>query len=75
MYWLLYELHVQWGPLNVFRYITFRAALAILTVSLLAAAFDRLPLPDGPAAHREHAPIADMELAHFEHCAHARPPR
>ena len=30
-YWLLYRLHDLWGPLNVFRYITFRAALAILT--------------------------------------------
>ena len=31
LYWLLYQLHEVWGPLNVFRYITFRAALAILT--------------------------------------------
>ncbi len=31
LYWLLYQLHDVWGPLNVFRYITFRAALAILT--------------------------------------------
>ena len=31
LYWLLYELHNQWSPLNVFHYITFRAALAILT--------------------------------------------
>jgi phospho-N-acetylmuramoyl-pentapeptide-transferase len=31
LYWLLYRLHALWGPFNVFRYITFRAALAILT--------------------------------------------
>ncbi len=31
LYWILYRLHDIWGPLNVFRYITFRAALAILT--------------------------------------------
>lgn len=31
LYWLFYELHVFWSPLNVFRYITFRAALAIVT--------------------------------------------
>ena len=28
LYWLLVELHELWSPLNVFRYITFRAALA-----------------------------------------------
>lgn len=31
LYWLLYEMHQFWSPLNVFRYITFRAALAIVT--------------------------------------------
>ncbi len=31
LYWLLFALHDRWSPLNVFRYITFRAALAILT--------------------------------------------
>ena len=31
LYWLLYRLHELYSPLNVFRYITFRAALAILT--------------------------------------------
>ena len=31
LYWLLYRLHEFYGPLNVFRYITFRAALGILT--------------------------------------------
>src|SRR3989304_5454815 len=41
LYWLLYELHVQWGPLNVFRYITFRAALAILTAVVVG-------IPPGP---------------------------
>jgi phospho-N-acetylmuramoyl-pentapeptide-transferase len=31
LYWLLWRLHELWSPLNVFRYITFRAALAVLT--------------------------------------------
>ena len=31
LYWLLYRLHELYSPLNVFRYITFRAALGILT--------------------------------------------
>ena len=39
LYWLLYELHAGWGPLNVFRYITFRAALAILTALVIGIAF------------------------------------
>lgn len=39
LYWLLYELHPGWGPLNVFRYITFRAALAILTALVIGIAF------------------------------------
>ncbi len=38
LYWLLYELHPAWGPLNVFRYITFRAALAILTALVVGIA-------------------------------------
>jgi phospho-N-acetylmuramoyl-pentapeptide-transferase len=38
MYWLLYELHDLWTPLNVFRYITFRASLAIITAALVGIA-------------------------------------
>jgi phospho-N-acetylmuramoyl-pentapeptide-transferase len=41
LYWLLYELRDQWGPLNVFRYITFRAALAILTALVIGIALGR----------------------------------
>ncbi|MFI5167429.1 MAG: phospho-N-acetylmuramoyl-pentapeptide-transferase [Thermoanaerobaculales bacterium] len=35
LYWLLYQLRGVWTPLNVFRYITFRAAIAILTALLI----------------------------------------
>jgi phospho-N-acetylmuramoyl-pentapeptide-transferase len=31
LYWIFYRLHEYYSPLNVFRYITFRAALGILT--------------------------------------------
>ncbi len=46
LYWLLYEMHNVWTPLNVFRYITFRAALAILTALVVGIAL-------GPALIRE----------------------
>jgi phospho-N-acetylmuramoyl-pentapeptide-transferase len=36
LYHLLYPLHEVWSPLNVFRYITFRSAGAILTAMLCA---------------------------------------
>ena len=35
LYWLLYSLHEYYFPFNVFRYITFRTALAVITASLL----------------------------------------
>ena len=35
LYKLLYEMHEMFTPLNVFRYITFRAALAAVTAALL----------------------------------------
>ena len=40
MYWLFYQLHNLWTPLNVFRYITFRAALAILTALVVGIAHE-----------------------------------
>ncbi len=36
LYHLLYPLHTQFGPLNVFRYVTFRTAGAFLTALLVA---------------------------------------
>jgi phospho-N-acetylmuramoyl-pentapeptide-transferase len=36
LYWLLYPLHEQFAPLNVFRYITFRSAYALATALLIA---------------------------------------
>src|SRR3972149_7737791 len=73
LYWLLYELHVQWGPLNVFRYITFRAALAILTAVVVGIALGP-PLirflrerqigqtirEEGPASHHAKAGTPTM---------------
>lgn len=38
LYWLLYRLHDVWSPLNVFRYITFRVAVAILTAAVIGIA-------------------------------------
>jgi phospho-N-acetylmuramoyl-pentapeptide-transferase len=73
LYWLLYELHDQWGPLNVFRYITFRAALAILTALVVGIALGP-PLirllrrhqigqtirEEGPASHHAKAGTPTM---------------
>ncbi|OFV79924.1 MAG: phospho-N-acetylmuramoyl-pentapeptide-transferase [Acidobacteria bacterium RBG_13_68_16] len=73
LYWLLYELHVVWGPLNVFRYITFRAALAILTAVVVGIALGP-PLirllrerqigqairEEGPASHHAKAGTPTM---------------
>jgi len=39
LYKLLYGMHELWSPLNVFRYITFRTALAILTAAALTLIF------------------------------------
>src|SRR5262245_51010647 len=36
LYWLLYPLHTSFGAFNVFRYITFRSALAALTALVLS---------------------------------------
>lgn len=39
LYRLLYDLHDFWSPFNVFRYITFRTALAILTAAAITFIF------------------------------------
>jgi len=39
LYKLLYGLHDYWSPFNVFRYITFRSALAILTAAAIMFIF------------------------------------
>ncbi len=36
LYHLIYPLHVIFGPFNVFRYVTFRTAMAILTAMLIS---------------------------------------
>ncbi len=36
LYWLLYGLHETFGPLNVFRYVTFRTVLGMLTALLIS---------------------------------------
>jgi len=38
LYWLLYQLRGAWSPLNVFRYLTFRAAIASLTALVIGIA-------------------------------------
>lgn len=38
LYYLLYALHEEIGPLNVFRYITFRTAIAAMTALLVSLA-------------------------------------
>jgi len=73
LYWLLFELRGLWSPLNVFRYITFRAALAIFTALLvglllgppLIRLLQRLQIgqairEEGPASHRAKAGTPTM---------------
>jgi phospho-N-acetylmuramoyl-pentapeptide-transferase len=73
LYWLLYELHNQWSPLNVFRYITFRAALAILTALVVGIALGPALIralrrrqigqairEEGPASHQVKAGTPTM---------------
>lgn len=73
LYWLLFELRDLWSPLNVFRYITFRAALAIITAFAIGLLFGP-PLismlrrrqigqsirEEGPASHRAKAGTPTM---------------
>jgi phospho-N-acetylmuramoyl-pentapeptide-transferase len=73
LYWLLYRLHDLWSPLNVFRYITFRVAVAILTAVvigiLLGPSFIRVLgryqvrqaiRVEGPASHHAKAGTPTM---------------
>jgi len=73
LYHLLYPLSDIWGPLNVFRYITFRAAGAVVTALLLSLvlgpAFIRLLRrrqlgqlirEEGPESHQQKAGTPTM---------------
>lgn len=73
LYNILYGLHDWFSPLNVFRYITFRTSLAVLTALFFALVFGpwiirwlkRLSLTqqiriDGPEAHRGKAGTPTM---------------
>ena len=73
LYWLLYELHTTFTPLNVFRYITFRAALAILTALVIGVATGPAMIralrrhqigqairEEGPSSHRAKAGTPTM---------------
>ncbi len=73
LYWLLSQLHSVWGPLNVFRYITFRAALAILTALVIGIALGPALIralrthqigqsirDEGPASHKAKAGTPTM---------------
>jgi phospho-N-acetylmuramoyl-pentapeptide-transferase len=73
LYWLLYRAHELWSPLNVFRYITFRSALAILTalavglligpwlIARLQALQVRQSIrEEGPASHQKKAGTPTM---------------
>jgi len=73
LYWLLWNAHELWSPLNVFRYITFRAALAILTaivVGLVAGPWlirllqhrqiGQSIREEGPASHQAKAGTPTM---------------
>ncbi len=72
-YHLLYPLHTHWSALNVFQYITFRAAYATITALLISFIFGgwlierlrRLQIgetirSDGPAHHRAKAGTPTM---------------
>ena len=72
-YHLLYPLHEQWSALNVFQYITFRTAYAIVTALLISFIFgdwvirslSRLQIgetirSDGPQHHRAKAGTPTM---------------
>jgi phospho-N-acetylmuramoyl-pentapeptide-transferase len=73
LYWLLWRAHELWGPLNVFRYITFRAALAVMTAivtglllgPVLIRTLRRLQIgqairEEGPATHQAKAGTPTM---------------
>ncbi|MGE5236490.1 MAG: phospho-N-acetylmuramoyl-pentapeptide-transferase [Acidobacteriota bacterium] len=73
LYWLLWRAHELWSPLNVFRYITFRATLAILTAivtglllgPVLIRTLRRMQIgqairEEGPASHQAKAGTPTM---------------
>jgi phospho-N-acetylmuramoyl-pentapeptide-transferase len=73
LYYFLYPLHTTYSAFNVFRYITFRAAMAALTALLISFLFGpslirsltamqlRQPIrEDGPAAHAAKAGTPTM---------------
>ncbi|HEY2988047.1 MAG TPA: phospho-N-acetylmuramoyl-pentapeptide-transferase [Candidatus Binatia bacterium] len=73
LYYFLYPLHTTYSAFNVFRYITFRAAMAALTALLISFLFGpslirslqamqmRQPIrEDGPAAHASKAGTPTM---------------
>jgi phospho-N-acetylmuramoyl-pentapeptide-transferase len=73
LYWLLWRAHDVWGPLNVFRYITFRSALAVLTAlavglalgptlirALRARQIGQTIRDEGPASHHAKAGTPTM---------------
>ncbi len=73
LYWLLYRLHDLYSPLNVFRYITFRAALGILTAlavgllvggplirALRSRQIRQSIRAEGPASHQKKAGTPTM---------------
>jgi phospho-N-acetylmuramoyl-pentapeptide-transferase len=73
LYWLLYSLHEYYFPFNVFRYITFRTAMAVITafiltfflVPYLIRKFKNLNMiqqvrDDGPQSHLKKAGTPTM---------------
>lgn len=73
IYKLLYGLHDWFSPFNVFRYITFRAAMAVITAFLVVIVFGPMIIrwlrtlsltqqirDDGPARHKSKAGTPTM---------------
>jgi phospho-N-acetylmuramoyl-pentapeptide-transferase len=73
LYKLLYGLHDYWSPFNVFRYITFRSALAVLTAAAVCFVFGPMIINrlrclslteqirgDGPEQHKTKAGTPTM---------------
>jgi phospho-N-acetylmuramoyl-pentapeptide-transferase len=73
LYWLLWNAHDLWRPLNVFRYITFRGALAIVTAlvfgillgpwlirTLRERQIGQSIREEGPASHQKKAGTPTM---------------
>ncbi len=73
LYWFLYSLHRYYFPFNVFRYITFRTALAALTAMVITLLLGRVVIDylkrmsltqqirdDGPQTHLKKAGTPTM---------------